>query len=142
MSAPAEIARRFTIAMVRNGPMPVSRFLRGSTHHTSRGCVASSQKCEQEQAKANEEQNMYGVTDRVEAQDPEQPHSKQSERDFEQHVRLRSAAGCNERCLVALMGGRRRVQAVDGDREQMLRAVARLAVQAARSGTSPGGNER
>jgi hypothetical protein len=56
--------------------MPVSRFLRRSTHHTSRGCVASSQKREQQQAEANEEQNMYEVTDRVQAQNPEQPQSK------------------------------------------------------------------
>ena len=56
--------------------MPESWFLRGSTHRTPNGGLASSQKREQEQAEANEEQNMYEVTDRVEAQYPEQPHSK------------------------------------------------------------------
>lgn len=56
--------------------MPESRSLRGSTHRTPNDGVASSQKREQEQAEANEEQNMYEVTDRVEAQYPEQPHAE------------------------------------------------------------------
>ena len=57
-------------------PMPELRFLSGSTHRTPNGSVASSQKREQEQAEANEEQNMDEVTDRVEAQYSDQPNSK------------------------------------------------------------------
>jgi hypothetical protein len=56
--------------------IPESRFFRGSTHRSPNSSVASSQKREQEQAGANEEQNMYEVTDRVEAQYSDQPHSK------------------------------------------------------------------
>ena len=43
---------------------------------------------------------MYEVTNRVEAQYPEQPHSKQRERDSEQHVAFQrqptamNVAGC------------------------------------------------
>jgi hypothetical protein len=87
--------------------MPKSRFLRGSTHRTLDGGVASSQKREQEQAEANEEQNVYGVTDRIEAQDAEQPHSKQRGRDDEQHVaseRQRIAADVAG-CMVEVAAG-------------------------------------
>jgi hypothetical protein len=51
---------------------------------------------------------MYEVTDRVEAQDPEQPHSKQSERDFEQHVAsemqrtAKKLAGCRAEVAVGI----------------------------------------
>jgi hypothetical protein len=88
--------------------------------------VASPQKSEQEQHQAAEEQHMDQVADCVHAHHAEQPHSKQNERDFEQHVASEAQPATTNvaGCLIEVAADSR----LNGCRGQMLRAGGSLDV--------------